>query len=385
MVACETGAVQIGTERIQSRFTVLTDFDRGEIDPPEGMETLGTIALALENGRYLVWTTEGGLALLEKTDFGTYEARAGYYTEEAASALALRFGAGLSGKTTVSRRAARIRSRSLSTTKTTPSVSTTMRTTSLSSGITRSTRQRRRNSPLLSFLANFDGTERDYLLDAYFDQPYLCLKGAENGKETFSATFVSHAEFQKLLGTSYTLKGEIVDESISFGADGTLTIVSADYSASPEATKSESYSYALTREKNGTLVVSYREAAGIAFEKNLYCEEPGTRISDGMSDYINLEKTAVADAAGVYYDADGVSVLELLANGQYRYNEWGLEESDTPESFDSTVIEGGKITGTQEIKSIFGLYTITITFENGTASVWSRGTSMTQYSAISAR
>lgn len=88
-----------------------------------------------------------------------------------------------------------------------------------------------------------------------------------------------------------------------------------------------------------------------------------------MSDYINLEKTAVADAAGVYYDADGVSVLELLANGQYRYNEWGLEESDTPESFDSTVIEGGKITGTQEIKSIFGSYTITITFENGTASV----------------
>lgn len=223
--------------------------------------------------------------------------------------------------------------------------------------------------PSLSFRANFDGTERDYLLYAYFDQPYLCLKGAENGKETFSATFVSRAEFQKLLGTSYTLKGEIVDESISFGADGTLTIVSADYSASPEATKSESYSYALTREKNGTLVVSYREAAGIAFEKNLYCEEPGTRISDGMSDYINLEKTAVADAAGVYYDADGVSVLELLANGQYRYNEWGLEESDTPESFDSTVIEGGKITGTQEIKSIFGSYTITITFENGTASV----------------
>ena len=330
---------------------------------------MGTIALALENGRYLVWTTEGGLALLEKTDSGTYEARAGYYTEEAAAALALRFGAGLSGKDDC-----------FTTGGTHP--------VTLSVDYENNTVRFNDNAddfafllnytvnaataaefPSLSFRANFDGTERDYLLYAYFDQPYLCLKGAENGKETFSATFVSRAEFQKLLGTSYTLKGEIVDESISFGADGTLTIVSADYSASPEATKSESYSYALTREKNGTLVVSYREAAGIAFEKNLYCEEPGTRISDGMSDYINLEKTAVADAAGVYYDADGVSVLELLANGQYRYNEWGLEESDTPESFDSTVIEGGKITGTQEIKSIFGSYTITITFENGTASV----------------
>ena len=369
LVVDETGAVQIGTERIQSRFTVLADFDRGEIDPPKGMETLGTIALALENGRYLVWTTEGGLALLEKTDSGTYEARAGYYTEEAAAALALRFGAGLSGKDDC-----------FTTGGTHP--------VTLSVDYENNTVRFNDNAddfafllnytvnaataaefPSLSFRANFDGTERDYLLYAYFDQPYLCLKGAENGKETLSARFVSRAEFQKLLGTSYTLKGEIVDESISFGADGTLTIVSADYSASPEATKSESYSYALTREKNGTLVVSYREAAGIAFEKNLYCEEPGTRISDGMSDYINLEKTAVADAAGVYYDADGVSVLELLANGQYRYNEWGLEESDTPESFDSTVIEGGKITGTQEIKSIFGSYTITITFENGTASI----------------
>ena len=368
LVVDETGAVQIGTERIQSRFTVLTDFDRGEIDPPKGMETLGTIALALENGRYLVWTTEGGLALLEKTDSGTYEARAGYYTEEAAAALALRFGAGLSGKDDC-----------FTTGGTHP--------VTLSVDYENNTVRFNDNAddfaflwnytvnaataaefPSLSFRANFDGTERDYLLYAYFDQPYLCLKGAENGKETFSATFVSRAEFQKLLGTSYTLKGEIVDESISFGADGTLTIVSADYSASPEATKSETFSYALTREKNGTLVVSYREAAGIAFEKNLYCEEPGTRISDGMSDYINLEKTAVADAAGVYYDADG-PLVELLANGQFRYTGSTLDEDAEPETFDEIVIEGGKVTGKIEYGGLIGSYTVTIIFDNGTATV----------------
>ena len=368
LVVDETGAVQIGTERIQSRFTVLADFDRGEIDPPKGMETLGTIALALENGRYLVWTPEGGLALLEKTDSGTYEARAGYYTEEAAAALALRFGAGLSGKDDC-----------FTTGGTHP--------VTLSVDYENNTVRFNDNAddfaflwnytvnaataaefPSLSFRANFDGTERDYLLYAYFDQPYLCLKGAENGKETFSATFVSRAEFQKLLGTSYTLKGEIVDESISFGADGTLTIVSADYSASPEATKSESYSYALTREKNGTLVVSYREAAGIAFEKNLYCEEPGTRISDGMSDYINLEKTAIADAVGVYYDADG-PLVELLANGQFRYTGSTLDEDAEPETFDEIVIEGGKVTGKIEYGGLIGSYTVTIIFDNGTATV----------------
>lgn len=368
LVVDETGAVQIGTERIQSRFTVLADFDRGEIDPPKGMETLGTIALALENGRYLVWTTEGGLALLEKTDSGTYEARAGYYTEEAAAALALRFGAGLSGKDDC-----------FTTGGTHP--------VTLSVDYENNTVRFNDNAddfafllnytvnaataaefPALSFRANFDGTERDYLLYAYFDQPYLCLKGAENGKETFSATFVSRAEFQKLLGTSYTLKGEIVDESISFGADGTLTIVSADYSASPEATKSETFSYALTREKNGTLVVSYREAAGIAFEKNLYCEEPGTRISDGMSDYINLEKTAVADAAGVYYDAYG-PLVELLANGQFRYTGSTLDEDAEPETFDEIVIEGGKVTGKIEYGGLIGSYTVTIIFDNGTATV----------------
>lgn len=368
LVVDETGAVQIGTERIQSRFTVLTDFDRGEIDPPKGMETLGTIALALENGRYLVWTTEGGLALLEKTDSGTYEARAGYYTEEAAAALALRFGAGLSGK---------------------DDCFTTGGTHPVTLSVDYESNTVRFNDnaddfaflwnytvnaataaefPSLSFRANFDGTERDYLLYAYFDQPYLCLKGAENGKETFSATFVSRAEFQKLLGTSYTLKGEIVDESISFGADGTLTIVSADYSASPEATKSETFSYALTREKNGTLVVSYREAAGIAFEKNLYCEEPGTRISDGMSDYINLEKTAIADAVGVYYDADG-PLVELLANGQFRYTGSTLDEDAEPETFDEIVIEGGKVTGKIEYGGLIGSYTVTIIFDNGTATV----------------
>ena len=368
LVVDETGAVQIGTERIQSRFTVLADFDRGEIDPPKGMETLGTIALALENGRYLVWTTEGGLALLEKTDSGTYEARAGYYTEEAAAALALRFGAGLSGKDDC-----------FTTGGTHP--------VTLSVDYENNTVRFNDNAddfaflwnytvnaataaefPSLSFRANFDGTERDYLLYAYFDQPYLCLKGAENGKETFSATFVSRAEFQKLLGTSYTLKGEIVDESISFGADGTLTIVSADYSASPEATKSETFSYALTREKNGTLVVSYREAAGIAFEKNLYCEEPGTRISDGMSDYINLEKTAIADAVGVYYDADG-PLVELLANGQFRYTGSTLDEDAEPETFDEIVIEGGKVTGKIEYGGLIGSYTVTIIFDNGTATV----------------
>ena len=87
-----------------------------------------------------------------------------------------------------------------------------------------------------------------------------------------------------------------------------------------------------------------------------------------MSDYINLEKTAIADAVGVYYDADG-PLVELLANGQFRYTGSTLDEDAEPETFDEIVIEGGKVTGKIEYGGLIGSYTVTIIFDNGTATV----------------
>ena len=363
----EADGVFFGSERADSAFTVLTDLDRGEIKPPKGMAALGSVAISVGNQRYLVWTMEGGLALIEKKAPGEYAAVAGYYTEAGAQALQALFAAGLSSQNDYFTAGGKD--------ALTLSIDFESHTVRLNGTATdypftwyyAINAKTSAEFPAIRFTAEADGAETAYILYPYFDQPYLAMRKAEDSAA--ETTFVSYEQYAKLLGTAYVLKGALFDESVSFAKDGTLTVVSADWTDSPNATKTGTFPYALTRERDGTLVVSYRDNAEIAFITSIYCDSLGNSVTIGTDLYLNPANTALADAAGLYCDDDGVALVELQADGQFRYNEWGLEDSDEFEEFDEIVISGGTVTGTITYGSIIGSYTVTIVFENNRATV----------------
>ncbi|MFR6056606.1 MAG: hypothetical protein ACLUHK_08505, partial [Eubacteriales bacterium] len=182
-------------------------------------------------------------------------------------------------------------------------------------------------------------------------------------------SLVSDEEYSKLFGTSYVKKGAFADETIAFGEDGKLTITSIDLTASSELTKSESYEeYALTVEK-GVLVVTYRADAGIGFETAIYCDEIGKRVTMVQDEYIAASDVAYETAVGIYYDDDGGAMLEFTSDSRVIYTGFMIEETDDPEEFTSLKIENGVITGVIEYNSIFGSYTNTFVFQNGTVTV----------------
>lgn len=354
--------VTLNGQSYAGRFAFLPDLDRGIASSIE-LQGLPNVAIKLDDGRSLVWAGKGILALAEG-DAGNYRMSAGYFTQEAIAALGRDFADGLSSDNDC---------------YTTGGVNRQTLTFDFAAARVIfngaeyafswsyfSRADTAAEYPVISFREAEGGKETEYLVYRYFDSPYIRLEEYTEGERSQLLSLVSGELYTELLGTTYVLKGEIFDESISFSNDGTLTLITADTTASSQATKSESFvEYVLTREPSGVLVVTF--TSGI-FETSIYCDEIGRWISMGMDRY-TVENLDAGQAAGVYYDGEGAAMVELLSSGQFRYTGYELDDAAAAEDFDTLTLKDGVLTGIKEYQGLIGSTSVTMTFRDGTVEV----------------
>lgn len=353
-----------GKDTAEGKGVYLPALDR-TLDTPKGLNGIQLAAISLGDNRYIVWAGEGTLVLLEESD-GDFSVTASFYNDAAAIKVKEEIAAGLNSEADFyTSGGVHADTLSFDFTSKNATYNSEKYAFNWDYFINFNTGA---EYPVLSFADKTDAAVK-YVAYRYFGEDYIRLEKYVAGVRKSYVSLVSDEEYSKLFGTSYVKKGAFADETIAFGEDGKLTITSIDLTASSEPTKSESYEeYALTVEK-GVLVVTYRADAGIGFETAIYCDEIGKRVTMVQDEYIAASDVAYETAVGIYYDDDGGAMLEFTSDSRVIYTGFMIEETDDPEEFTSLKIENGVITGVIEYNSIFGSYTNTFVFQNGTVTV----------------
>lgn len=353
-----------GKDTAEGKGVYLPALDR-TLDTPKGLNGIQLAAISLGDNRYIVWAGEGTLVLLEESD-GDFSVTASFYNDAAAIKVKEEIAAGLNSEADFyTSGGVHADTLSFDFTSKNATYNSEKYAFNWDYFINFNTGA---EYPVLSFADKTDAAVK-YVAYRYFGEDYIRLEKYVAGVRKSYVSLVSDEEYSKLFGTSYVKKGAFADETIAFGEDGKLTITSIDLTASSELTKSESYEeYALTVEK-GVLVVTYRADAGIGFETAIYCDEIGKRVTMVQDEYIAASDVAYETAVGIYYDDDGGAMLEFTSDSRVIYTGFMIEETDDPEEFTSLKIENGVITGVIEYNSIFGSYTNTFVFQNGTVTV----------------
>ena len=352
-------------------FTALTDFDRA-LTEPSGLEDIGLAALYVEEGSYLVWAEEGVLVLVEKSDADYLVTRA-FYSAAAKERLKTALKAGLASETDE---------------YTTGGADPVILSLDFGNGNVvfggnvcayeygyRIDKEASAEHTALKFTVN----GKDYVLYRYFELPYVV---AENLTDDEKYSFVSLAEFSEVLDSAFVLKGAVVDESISFAADGTLSITEADFSAAGEAAVTQECDYSLSKDSSGVIVfTAVTFSDGAKFETLIYCAEDYNSLQSVKGTFIRSTDLIKLEAVGDYFTSDFTPAFKVLPDFTLLYNS-GESLDDyygDPDTFDTVTSDGQRVTAS--ISYGFGQYgyTLTAVFENGAVTLTKDGETVGEY------
>lgn len=352
-------------------FTALPDFERALIEP-SGLEDIGIAALCVEEGSYLVWAEEGVLALIEKSEESYIVSRA-FYSADATEKLKTSLKAGLNSES------------DLYTTGGTNPVTVSLDFDSsrisyngapypFEYGYYINAEATAEHTALL-----FEAQGKRFALYRYFEMPYVVLENLSDGEKR---SFVSTEEFSEILNSSFVLKGAVIDESISFAADGTLSITEADFSLTGDATETNICEYSLSKDAKGVFVVTaVTYSDGAMFETLIYCAEDKQSLQSVKGTYIRTSALSKLEAIGDYFSSDYVPVFKVLPDFTFLYNygESLDEYYGDPETFDSVSVDGNTVSAS--IAYGFGAlaYTFTAVFENGNVTLSEEGETVGEY------
>lgn len=359
LIVNEEFTVVIDEHSYNGSFAVLPKLDR-TVSVPLGLKGIQLAALSLGDNLYLVWIKTGGLALLEEKD-GNYSVKSAFYTAEATLSIQDDLSVALVSDGDFYTTGG-LNAETLSFDFSNKSVYFNGEehafiwsyTINFATGA---------EYPVISFVTVSDNTEKTHIVYRYFEEEYIRMEIFFAGKREGLKSLVSDEEFSALCGTAYVREGKFVNESIAFGADGLLSIKTADFTENAALSNTLTYeNYALTVVK-GTLVVTYSYVVdGMTFDTLIYCDEIGKTISSNGITYHNLPE-GLSSAAGQYYNESGEIVFELLSNGQYYYNDGDAFTGwETEDDFDTLVFQEGVLIGTKAVDEWWSGNSYTLTF-----------------------